>query len=178
MLISFSTFFSKIRRTTGVFSTICYCFLGLAGYALPQVTAAQSTSSSKPSFGAYKPNFAIASFSDNDDTPLQVRFSAWYKFLDCSGTTNNIASELSCRYIRGPGRLSMYFSYTTDFDFYVSSDGDGKLRRQSRPVRNRMTSPALHFDWAREQRNAVRNFWWSNFTTSLVHHSNGQFERS
>ncbi len=74
----------------------------------------------------------------------------------------------------GFGDLSIFFSYTTDFDFYVFSDGDGELRRESQPVRNRMTSPGFHFDWKRDAPAGGSSFWWSNTTVSLVHHSNGQ----
>lgn len=137
----------------------------------------QARANDSPAFSAYKPSFATFAFSDDDDTPLQVRFSARYRLLDCNANPEDmptLASQLSCKYLRWPGRLRMYFSYTTDFDFYLGSDGDGKLRRQSRPVRNRMTSPALHLDWARKKPDEPGNLWLSNISTSLVHHSNGQ----
>ncbi len=161
------------RSQTSRFSV--WIFMAAFLWSFSVVVGAQTDNGTTESnFTAYKPNFAIFSYNKNDDTPLQVRLSARYKLLDCEGETYNFASDLSCRYIQWPGKLRMYFSYTTDFDFYLFSEGDGKKRRQSRPVRNRMTSPALHFNWERQRPESNRKLFWSNLTTSLVHHSNGQ----
>lgn len=135
----------------------------------------------EPKFTAYKPNLVAFTYNSDDETPLQVRFSAKYTFLDCGqGEQGNGLSILTCGPfsddgpLKGFGDLRVFFSYTTDFDFYVFSDGEGKLMRQSRPVRNRMTSPGLHFDWRRKSPKGDPDFRWSNFTLSFVHHSNGQ----
>jgi len=72
------------------------------------------------------------------------------------------------------GRLNLSFSYTTDFDFYIRSDGNRELERISRPVRNRMTSPAFHFNWERDKDLRQNGIEYRSFTWSFVHHSNGQ----
>lgn len=138
--------------------------------------------SERPRFSIYKRNFVIWSVPEDriDEQGLQIRFSAQYRFLECINKPGNGVSQATCAifnnklFSRYAGQLSISFSYTTDFDFYIRSNGNRELGRQSRPVRNRMTSPALHFNWERDTVPRHSGIQYQGFTASFVHHSNGQ----
>jgi len=131
----------------------------------------------------HKRSFIIWSQPDEDtDEPgLQVRLSAKYALLDCwISTQSNFLTQPMCKYLqynsdKSPfSRFRMELSYTTDFDFYIISEGNRLLNRKSRPVRNRMTSPAFHLKWSKEEGVRSSGLELYNTTLSIVHHSNGQ----
>ncbi len=135
-------------------------------------------------FAIYKPSFVMWSVPENrkDEQGLQIRLSAKYDFLTCSNSVKqeNFVSESTCSIFNVEslkntiGTFNVFFSYTTDFDFYITSDGNQELRRNSRPVRNRMTSPGLHLNWAPELPVETSGIRYKGITWSLIHHSNGQ----
>lgn len=136
-------------------------------------------------FSIHKPSFLMLSkpLADRDEAGLQVRFSAKYALLECDlkDRLNNVVSKGICRAIneweqlKRFGTARVFLSYTTDFDFYLFSDGKGVLGRKSRPVRNRMTSPGLHVSWTDRVSDEKIGKWdYDGFTFSLIHHSNGQ----
>jgi len=135
-------------------------------------------------FSIFKPSFVMWSIPDKrrDEQGLQIRLSAKYDFLTCSNTRDqgNVVSQGTCALLNYKalqntiGTFSVFFSYTTDFDFYIFSDGDKELERDSRPVRNRTNSPALHLNWRSESSVKKSGFRYNAATLSLVHHSNGQ----
>jgi len=144
-------------------------------------TTNNAKASAEPKFSLHKRSFVLWSvpFEDRDEEGLQVRLSAKYLLLDCALGGGNGLSQKLCLVQSSSKenlfhRFTIAFSYTTDFDFYVSSDADEELRRDSRPVRNRKTSPALHFRWNKEEPTRETGFDLSDLSISIVHHSNGQ----
>jgi len=135
-----------------------------------------------PRFSMYKRNFLLWSIPADrkDERGLQLRFSAQYRFLECTNELNNGISQGTCAIFDWKpltdfvGRLNLSLSYTTDFDFYIISEGNQELKRNSRPVRNRMTSPAFHFNWISDKPLRASGMQYRSLTFSVVHHSNGQ----
>jgi len=152
--------------------------------AIEKTTATGNNKQEPPRFSIFKPSFVMWSVpaSRKDEQGLQIRLSAKYDFLTCSNTTEqgNLMSKGTCAIFNfeslqnALGTLSVFFSYTTDFDFYIISDGNKELERNSRPVRNRMNSPAFHLNWSSESSAIQSGFRYNSVSLSLVHHSNGQ----
>jgi len=129
---------------------------------------------SKPLYSTYKPNYVLLrSRRDGDDAAMAVRLSGRYQYLNC----DDLQDTWFCKtFTFGTkyANLKSFLSYTHDFDFYLW--GNSTLGRQSEPVVNRMTSPALHFEWTPENAWPDENNRWKigSRMLSLVHHSNGQ----
>lgn len=149
------------------------------GVQLLLVTPTTLAGGNTSKFTAYKPSHVMVMQRPDDDETLAVRVSLKYQLMDCLERKSRNKSGGICNHILNGNRFlfghwansSAFFSYTTDFDFYLF--GDSEQGRPSKPVVNRMTSPAFHLRLnARDtppQKHRLRNVW-----LSLVHHSNGQ----
>lgn len=140
---------------------------------------AQSKESKESKFSAYKPSHMLVIQRPDDDETLAIRVSLKYQLMDCKDREDRERTGGICDRILSGRRFlfgrwanaSAFFSYTTDFDFYLF--GDSEQGRPSKPVVNRMTSPAFHLILKAkenvEDKHRLEHVW-----LSLVHHSNGQ----
>lgn len=111
---------------------------------------------------AHQPNTAAWEFSGDDDDALEVNYSFRYLLTrpDCS--VEQGVRKQQC--VAGwNARTEWFFSYTGKFDFYVGT-------RDSGPVLNRTSNPALHW---RFNRPALVG-WTDWIDVALEHRSNGQ----
>jgi hypothetical protein len=100
-------------------------------------------------FRAYEPNYGIIERTKDDERSIEAHYSFRYEFFGDHDT------------------WSTFFSYTGEFDFYAQT-------RDSSPVVNRISNPALHYRINLNKRAASGKLlirWWD---IALEHLSNGQ----
>ena len=71
-------------------------------------------------FGSFEPNYAIWQYTEGDDHALEAHYSLLYS-------------------LRNGDVLNIFIAYTGEFDFYALD------QRESSPVVNRVSNPAVHF---------------------------------
>lgn len=113
--------------------------------------AEPAASDVQPRFAAYEPSYAVYRKADNDDNALTARYSFQYVLWGKSKFEPCAYADGGCHYA--------YLSYTGEFDFYVGS-------RDSSPVINRVSNPALHW------RHMLDGKYWID--AGVEHRSNGQ----
>jgi len=111
---------------------------------------------------AHKPNSIAWEFTDEDDNSLEANYSFRYLLTrpDCSV---EIGGEQAKCLKDWPTRNEWFLSYTGKFDFYMGT-------RDSGPVVNRVSNPALH--WRIHNPSLMKGIDWINI--ALEHRSNGQ----
>ena len=152
-----------------------------------QVTALCHRHSERCSYSsrlsAYQPNYAIYQYTAHDENSLEVHYSFRYLFSKPNCMPQRVLAEgdslqtgnqfrfkenlpdLHCL-LAFAKRKEYFFTYTGRFDFYL-------LSRDSGPVINRISNPAIHFRKHFENLGSTRvAVEWVNF--SLEHRSNGQ----
>lgn len=101
-------------------------------------------------FRAYESNYVIVQGTDGDQGSLEARYSLRYDFRT-----------------RDP--VQFFFSYTGEFDFYWLE------HRESSPVINRLSNPALHLRfWEEERDKALEGEHFEWLDVGFEHMSNGQ----
>ena len=122
--------------------------------------------SNKSRFRALNMNSAIWQFNEHDDNALEASYSFAYIWFDCR--RDNTKTELkdnweTCKSTR-EFNFTSYLSYTGQFDFYLGT-------RNSGPVINRVSNPALHFQVLPSQKN---KYFFDYIDLGIEHRSNGQ----
>jgi hypothetical protein len=111
-------------------------------------------------FKPYGLNYGIWQFTKDDEQALEVQYSFKYALYDCR--RYNETGWFGCsRDART--KLSGFFSYTGKFDFYM-------FTRNSSPVINRTSNPALHAHFEHEHDDGLLA--WGDL--GIEHRSNGQ----
>jgi len=131
----------------------------------------------------FEPNYAIFQYTVDDENAVEVHYSFRYLFSKPHCMPQKIRSDVVLLDAENQFRLKenlpdlhclmefakrseYFFSYTGQFDFYLIS-------RESGPVINRISNPALHWRKNFDTLNASHvSLEWINF--SLEHRSNGQ----
>ena len=132
---------------------------------------------------AYQPNYAIYQYTAHDENAMEVHYSFRYLFSkpNCMPQRirhDNVSLETANQFrfkenlpdllclMRWGSRSEYFFTYTGRFDFYLFS-------RESGPVINRISNPAIHYrkNFAHLGGEHVKMEW---FNASLEHRSNGQ----
>jgi hypothetical protein len=111
-------------------------------------------------FKPYGLNYGIWQFTEDDEQALEVQYSFKYALYDCQ--RYNEKGWFGCGK-DARTKLSGFFSYTGKFDFYM-------FTRNSSPVINRTSNPALHANLEHEHNNGL--FAWGDL--GIEHRSNGQ----
>lgn len=120
--------------------------------------------------GFHEPLFGIYQFTKDDDSSARLHYSFRYTVTDPGCEVPNRASSAAERVeyerMRRHGRHEWYLSYTGQFDFYMGT-------RDSGPVINRISNPALHYrNYLGRQSGLPRPMqWWD---VSIEHRSTGQ----
>lgn len=112
-------------------------------------------------FQPYGLNYALPFQSTADDVnAIEVQYGFKYIFFNC----NNWKETPVIGCVKGDlVDLNIFFSYLGEFDFYMGS-------RDSGPVINRVSNPALHFNWAIND--VSKYLKWVDL--GIEHRSNGQ----
>ncbi|MCG7984072.1 MAG: hypothetical protein JAY90_15145 [Candidatus Thiodiazotropha lotti] len=111
-------------------------------------------------FEAHDTNYALGQWSENDEWALEAQYSFRYNFFSCD--LFNRPAILGCK-DENKTDIELFFKYTGKFDFYLDS-------RDSGPIINRLSNPALHLRWIYKDKNRSINM----FDLGLEHRSNGQ----
>lgn len=119
--------------------------------------------SDAPRFTPYGVNYLLFQKTQNDDESLEGHYSFRYTLFDCR-RGNEQESWDTCKPM-GNDRLQflLHFTMTGEFDFYAGT-------RDSGPVVNRTSNPALHFQWIWAQ----KKFGVDYLDVGLEHRSDGQ----
>jgi len=134
-------------------------------------------------FSAYQPNYAIYQYTAHDENAMEVRYSFRYLFSRPHCMPQKLRDESDSERLQNPFRYQenlpdlhclmsfakrneYFFTYTGQFDFYLFS-------RDSGPVINRISNPAIHY------RKNFENLGFDHLavkwlSVSLEHRSNGQ----
>lgn len=123
-------------------------------------------------FRSYQPNYAIWQQTDGDEDSLEAHYSFRYLFSEPDCMTPYRANRRTARETlkcikKHNRRKEFFFTFTGEFDFYVSS-------RDSGPVINRISNPALHFRkyLGKSTNLGAMSLRWLDL--GLEHRSNGQ----
>lgn len=108
-------------------------------------------------------NYAVFQDTDGDDASLQARYSFKYNFFDCEVGYRADEERLTTCGDSARAKFYGYFSYTGEFDFYMGT-------RDSSPVINRSSNPAIHGLWEFTDDSGL--FDWID--VGIEHRSNGQ----
>jgi hypothetical protein len=113
-------------------------------------------------FSPYGVNSVVIQNTENDDVSVEGHMSFRYTLFDCR--RNNTEDNWNTCRAMDKDRLQFlwHFTYTGEFDFYADS-------RDSDPVINRISNPALHFQWLWQSDN-----WIDYIDIGLEHRSDGQ----
>lgn len=105
----------------------------------------------------YEPSYFVLQQASGDETAIR----AHYSFKYCLSKYNHVANEHGGNSCRSTDHKAneLYISYTGEFDFYMRT-------RPSDPVINRLSNPALHYQWK------LDSIEWLDF--AVEHRSNGQ----
>lgn len=135
----------------------------------PFTTNANNAHPDAPKFQPYGINYAIyhksfnnSSSLDDDEAAIEGHYSLRYAFYDCrrgKETEWNSCDNDSTK------KLTVFFSFTGEFDFYVGT-------RHSGPVINRTSNPALHFYTLLSDKERLLGI--DFLDVALEHRSNGQ----
>lgn len=108
--------------------------------------------------------FSLYQQTKGDQYAMEVNYSFKYLFTrpDCFYEVGDEQQQCKNDWDK---RNELYFSYTGKFDFYVGGTGE----RDSGPVINRMSNPALHWRFYQPEWIALK---WIDY--GLEHRSNGQ----
>lgn len=119
-------------------------------------------------FNSFGLNSATWQFNDSsdDDDALEGNYSFSYTWFDCrrgnENETEDSASFDTCL-PENTVNFASYLSYTGQFDFYMGT-------RRSGPVVNRISNPAIHFQWLLSNNDLVINY----LDIGIEHRSDGQ----
>lgn len=113
---------------------LIFVFTGPVVHASDPGTTAYERMSLKR-FEPFGQNYAAWQFTEGDESALDAHYSFRYFFLDCR-TEKREKNESDCRKNQDRN-ISVFFAYTGEFDFYMGT-------RDSGPVINRISNPALH----------------------------------
>ena len=122
-------------------------------------------------FRSYQPNYIIYQATDDDENSFEGHYSFRYIItdLDCAAMRNKEAGFVAEKAAQCWPEI--YLTYTGEFDFYVGT-------RESGPVVNRVSNPALHWRKYFDGKEAIRieralgSPEWINI--SFEHRSDGQ----
>ena len=120
--------------------------------------------------GFHEPLFGIYQFTKDDESSARLHYSFRYTVTDPGCEAPSRASSAAARAdyerMRRHGRHEWYLSYTGQFDFYMGT-------RDSGPVINRISNPALHYRSYLGKRSGLPQpmQWWD---VSIEHRSTGQ----
>ena len=109
-------------------------------------------------FQPYDTNYALMQGTKDDERAVEVQYSFKYLFYNCEFW--EAESLVGCT---SNNKAKLFFSYTGEFDFYMGT-------RESGPVINRVSNPALHFRVDDTDENPIID--WVDF--GVEHRSNGQ----
>lgn len=128
-------------------------------------------------FQPYGPSSVLLQqWTEDDQTALEVDYSFKYILYNCDYAYNYETHERdpSCDEDKWNGEF--YFSFTGQFDFYVDLGGDDDdYGRDSGPVINRISNPALHYRiYPQEGQTPIKNLTLEWFDIGFEHRSNGQ----
>jgi hypothetical protein len=117
------------------------------------------------SFGLNSATWQFNNEKDDDDT-LEGNYAFSYTWFDCrrgnEGKTEANISYDTCL-PENKVNFASYLSYTGQFDFYMGT-------RHSGPVVNRISNPAIHFQWLLSSEDNFFNY----FDIGVEHRSDGQ----
>ena len=121
---------------------------------LPLATTAQACKT-KPRLSTFEPNpnYAIWQGTDNDDNAIEVHYSLRYTLTHPYCIEDESTQDYAARW-------ELYFSYAGQFDYYITRD--------SGPVINRVSNPAIHY------RKYYPDTFFEWLDISIEHRSNGQ----
>ncbi len=155
-----------MNKTAVVLIFLCSSFTSLAHDHLSKPDDASQR------FFAYGQNYIIAQNTKYDDNSFEARYSIGYRFFDyCAryseplkedSMSDRLMSFLTCR-DGFNGQLYIDFTYTGVFDFYYPT-------RESSPVINRLSNPALRLNWNLSEKSEHLRA----VVFSVEHRSNGQ----
>jgi len=96
----------------------------------------------QPRFKAYEPNYGIWQWTEDDEEALEAHYSFRYLFTgpDCTDENRSRKQDKKECMENYWNRWEWYLSYTGEFDFYMTT-------RDSSPVVNRISNPAVHSRW-------------------------------
>lgn len=117
----------------------------------------------KERFMPYGMNSASWQWTEEDDQALEANFSFLFKLFDCRIGNDSNNSDIFICHKDAALKPLFFFSYTGQFDFYVST-------RDSGPVINRISNPALHLWLISDDTIPFLDY----VDLSVEHRSNGQ----
>lgn len=110
-------------------------------------------------FTSYEKNYGIWQYTQHDEAAMEVQYSLKYNMYDCNLSSKQL---FGCKN-DDTTRLTVFFSYTGNFDFYLAT-------RPSNPVINRKNNPAIHIMYEFNKKDNSSNW----IDISAEHRSNGQ----
>jgi hypothetical protein len=110
--------------------------------------------------GFHEPLYGLYKFTEGDDDAIRLHYSFKYTLTEPGCELTDASGKVE---LRAPNH-EIFVSYTGEFDFYVGS-------RESGPVINRISNPALHYRYFGTSR---FNAGWRWLDLGVEHRSTGQ----
>ena len=131
---------------------------------------ANTSNFEKTRFTPFEPSFLLPAQKSKpangqaDDRAMEARFSFQYIVFNCNLSFKGPSEKCN----ENADTFELSLSYTGEFDFYMGT-------RESGPVINRISNPALNFGWKlKDKRWKSSAFSFSKLGFSIEHRSNGQ----